>query len=113
MIFIEKLLSATTLPFNLNKSDIKRIIGGENKMEEGGERAKNHNLDEDGRERKRERGRKVRWIVSRETRLAGKLGTRVAVVVRLSNEEGFSVLTKKQKQMRREYIAGNDGEKGG
>lgn len=33
--------------------------------------------------------------------------------VRLSNEEGFSVLTKKQKQMRREYIAGNDGEKGG
>lgn len=86
-------------------------------MEEGGERAKNHNLDEDERERekrlKRERGRKVRWIVSRETRLAGKLGTRVAVVVRLSNEEGFSVLTKKQKQMRREYIAGNDGEKGG
>lgn len=55
----------------------------------------------------------MRWIVSRETRLAGKLGTRVAVVVRLSNEEGFSVLTKKQKQMRREYIAGNDGEKGG
>lgn len=55
MIFIEKLLSATTLPFNLNKSDVKRIIGGENKMEEGGERAKNHNLDEDGRERKREK----------------------------------------------------------
>lgn len=89
----------------------------------GGERVKNHNLDEDGRERERERekkrlkrecGQKVRWIVSRETRL-GKLGTRVVVVgaVRLSNEEGFSVLTKKQKQMRREYIAGNDGEKGG
>lgn len=55
----------------------------------------------------------MRWIVSRETRL-GKLGTRVVVgAVRLSNEEGFSVLTKKQKQMRREYIAGNDGEKGG
>lgn len=37
----------------------------------------------------------------------------VVGAVRLSNEEGFSILTKKQKQMRREYIAGNDGEKGG
>lgn len=74
-------------------------------------------------ERRREREEKIKERMrtesemdrfARETRL-GKLGTRVVVVgaVRLSNEEGFSVLTKKQKQMRREYIAGNDGEKGG